>query len=114
MSMALLLVLQAAAPVQTPPIHFDLAKLKPGGSGLTMPAFSRRCERGDSSEIVVCGRRYGGGYRVVKLSSEFEPKPTVAEAGLVGNVTGNVHLESVQFPNGEVSNRVMIGFKLPF
>ena len=44
----------------------------------------------------------------------FEPKPLKAETGLGNGLTGNIHVEDVEFPNGQHSKRLMIGVKAPF
>jgi hypothetical protein len=112
MSLTLLLALQAAAPAPIlAPIDFDLARLPrldPGGFG--GPA----CNRADPNSIVVCGRRGRGTYPLDEMAARFEPRPIRAEIGLIGNLRGAAFLESVVLPGGQVSNRVMVGIRLPF
>lgn len=117
MSLALMLALQAAAPDAPAPaalaaIDFDLARFRPLDLSAAMPG--RACNRSDPSTIVVCGRRTQGTYPLDEMASEFEPERIVAETGLIGNLTGNVRVEAVEFPGGQVSNRVMVGIRLPF
>ena len=116
MALVFLLALQAAAP---PPalgaIDFDLARVRPAEFGLDGAGRTRGCDRADSSTIVVCGRRPSGvGYPLQEWARIFEPRPIVAETRLTGNLSGRAYVESVAFPNGEISNRVMVGVKLPF
>jgi hypothetical protein len=44
----------------------------------------------------------------------FEPGRLVAETRLQGGLTGDVHVESAPMDRGAVSNRVMVGLRLPF
>ena len=87
------------------PVAFDLATARPAGDD--------GCG-GGGSEIVVCGRRAGGAYPMEEMARIFEPKPLVAETALGGGVTGRVFVESVTMPDGQVSNRAMIGIKTKF
>jgi hypothetical protein len=115
MPLTLLLALQAAAATAPAPpprlldLDFDLARYNPaefdpdGG-----------CNRSDPSAIIVCARRSGGGYPLERMARIFEPRRLVAEIHLSGNLTGNVHLHSVPLAGGVVSNRVMVGLRLPF
>ena len=114
MSPILLLAFQAAAAPASPApylhIDFDLARF--ARAELDRPG--RACGRGDSSAITVCGRRAAGVYPLAEMARIFEPGRLVAETRLAGNLTGDVHLESVPMDRGAVSNRVMIGLRLPF
>jgi hypothetical protein len=114
MSLTLLLALQAAAPAPASilaPIDFDLARLPRLDLGaLGGPA----CNRADPNAIVVCGRRGRGTYPLDEMAAQFEPRPIRAETGLVGNLRGAAYLESVVLPGGQVSNRMMVGIRLPF
>lgn len=118
MSMALMLALQAAVapPPAQPhlaPIDFDLARYRPGGPGLD--AAGRGCGPGDPAAIVVCGRRRSGGdYPLDEMTLIFGPRPLVAEIGLVGNLRARAYVESVEIAPGLVSNRLMVGIRLPF
>ena len=114
MPLALFLALQAAAaaPASAPPLvqlDFDLARFSPEGF---LPG--RACSRSDASAIVVCGRRAAGAYPLAEMARIFEPGRLVAERRLAGNLTGNVHVESAPMDRGAVSNRAMVGLRLPF
>jgi hypothetical protein len=111
MSLTLILALQAAAAHPAPvlaPIDFDLARLRPVEFGLG------RCGRADPSAIIVCGRRSRGAYPLGDMAAIFEPRPIRAEAGFGGNLIGRVFGQSVELDRGAVSNRAMIGIRLPF
>lgn len=116
MSLALMLVLQTAVPAPAPavpvPIDFDLARLprEPAGPGLA----TRACDRPDPSAIVVCGRRGGGLYPLDEMAAIFVPGPVVAEAGLAGPARIRAYVETMEFAPGLVSNRLMVGIRLPF
>jgi hypothetical protein len=114
MALALLLAFQAAAaPAPAPPappalatIDFDLARYRPAEPG--------GCERG-AEAIIVCGRRRGNGaYPMPEMERRFAFHPFVAETGLAGTTTANIHSEAVAMDRGLVSNRIMVGIKLPF
>ena len=112
MALTLLLALQAAA-APAPAlleIDFDLARYSQVELGLGSGA----CRRDDPSEIVVCARRGGGAYPLEEMARIFEPGRLVAETRLIGNLTGGVRVERAVLGNGEVSNRVMVGLRLPF
>ncbi|MEA3390640.1 hypothetical protein [Sphingobium sp. CCH11-B1] len=91
-----LLLLQAVGSGDIP-ADFDLAKVKPSP---------------DSNAIIVTARRPG--QRIEREPVSNEPPLGRAEIRLFGNVKGNVHVESEGFGNGTVSQRVMVGIKLPF
>jgi hypothetical protein len=114
MSLAWFLAFQAAAAPAPAPgplqLDFDLARLAPAELGMT----GRPCDRGGPSAIVVCGRRTAGAYPLAEMARIFEPGRLVAETRLAGNITGNVHVESVAMDRGAVSNRAMVGLRLPF
>lgn len=116
MSLALMLVLQAAVPPAPPlvgPIAFDLARYRPAGFGTGLRG--RGCAAGDPAAIVVCGRRTGGGaYPLDEMALIFEPRPLVAETGIARNLTGRAYVESVELAPGMVSNRFMVGIRSPF
>jgi hypothetical protein len=115
MSLALFLALQAAAAAPAParplvPLDFDLARFSP--EGFALPGWA--CSRGDPAAITVCGRRVAGAYPLAEMARIFEPRRLVAETRLTGNLIGDVHVESAPMDRGAVSNRVMIGLRLPF
>ena len=115
MSLPLLLAFQAAAapaPAPAPAlteIDFDLARYSQNELGLGTSA----CQR-DSSEIVVCARRAHGDYPLEEMARIFEPGRLVAETRLIGNLIGGVRVERAVLGNGEVSNRLLVGVRLPF
>ncbi len=121
MALALLIALQAAAPVSSPtapaapppliPDDFDLARLR----SLEFSLRRRGCEPQDSSTILVCGTRpRGGDYPLEEWERIFAEGPLVAETGLVGDATIRAYVEAQAMPNGDVSNRAMVGVRLPF
>jgi hypothetical protein len=117
MSLALMLVLQAAVPPPPPaplvaPIDFDLARYRPSDAGFA--ATSRACRSGDPDAIVVCGRRSPGTYPLDEMAAVFEPRPLVAEIRLIGNLRARAFVEAVELAPGVVSNRLMVGIRLPF
>jgi hypothetical protein len=111
MKLFLLLSVQAAAApapaVKVQPIHFDLARVKP-----IDPALG--CGPAQGSEIVVCARRKPYVYPLDKMAKIYEPKALRAEKEIGGGAKAGVHVEQGELPNGMKSNRIMIGFKLPF
>lgn len=110
MALALWLALQAASAAA--PIDFDLAEAPAEAAA---PGLRRACRGADADEIVVCGRRpRGGDYPLEAMARVFEAKPIVAETGIGGGAKARAFVESVTMPNGEISNRVMVGIKLPF
>jgi hypothetical protein len=119
MALALMLVLQAAAAQSAPAppapaaIDFDLARYR---SADTDPwSIDRRCRSTDPSTVVVCARRRGGGYPMEEMERLFAVEPLVAEVGIGGGgATARAYVESVPMNRGEVSNRVMVGIRLPF
>ncbi|HYN46821.1 MAG TPA: hypothetical protein VES64_09030 [Allosphingosinicella sp.] len=117
MSLALMLVLQAAAPAAQPPapaaIDFDLARYRPADARFGLTA--RPCPGRDPTTIVVCGRRSAGGaYPFEEMARLFAARPLVAETRLSGNVIGDVHGESVTLDRGAVSHRAMVRLRLGF
>lgn len=110
MSLILILALQAgAAPPAIAEVDFDLARY-------SQDEFGRgACRRDDPSAIVVCARRGNGDYPLEQMALIFEPHRIVAQARMMGNLTGNVHVEQGNFADrGVVPNRIMIGLRLPF
>lgn len=121
MELALILLLQtAAAPADASSaweaIDFDLARYRPDGDDEGFAI--RACPRGaDPAAIVVCGRRGGGGagaYPMAQMERRYGPRPLIAEVGVAGDLRANLHVEAAAMDRGAVSNRVMIGLKLPF
>jgi hypothetical protein len=118
MALALMIALQAAAAAPAPasvrgiaPIDFDLASLRAGQTDpLGRP---RGCASGESAAILVCGRR-GGAYPLEEMTRRYAPERIVAETRLFGNFTGRAYVESKEIAPGQVSNRMMVGIRLPF
>ena len=117
MSLALMLVLQAAAPAAPAPaaplpIDFDLARVRPTDLDV---GTGGGCRRDGASEILVCGQRpRGGAYPFAEMARRYATRPIVAEMGLGGNLTGDVHVESAPLDRGAVANRAMVRIRLPF
>src|SRR4051794_11419839 len=123
MSLALILAIQAAVPARATPAHappapaavdFDLRTIRPGGFDLAAIAGSILCGPARPGEILVCGRRGGGGYPLAAMARIFEPHPLVARVGVAGNLSADVHTEARELAPGMVSNRIMFGLRLPF
>ena len=112
MPLTLLLAFQAAAQA-APPLDFDLSRVRPLDFDLREFRGSY-CPPGEDGAIVVCGRRLKEGYPLERMEREFAVRPPVAEVGLGGNVRGRAFVEQAEMPNGEVSNRIMLGIRLPF
>lgn len=116
MTLALWLTLQATAEPPVPPLavprDFDLAKLREEEEA---PRLQRACRGEDPDEIVVCGKRPGGGdYPYEEKARLYATKPVVAEMDIGDGAKANAHVESVAMPGGAISKRIMIGVKLPF
>jgi hypothetical protein len=115
MSLALLILVQAAAaPAAGPlPIDFDLARYRPAEAASGVRACAGGA--GGPEEIVVCGRRrQGGDYPMAQWERVFAVRPLTAETGVSGDVRAALNVESVELDRGAVSNRVMVRLKLPF
>lgn len=113
MPLALALLLQAAAapPGTLPAIDLDLARYRAGfATGLDRSA----CEHGGGDAIVVCGRRDAGAYPLERMERLYGPRRLMAEIGIAGALRGDIHTEAVPMDRGAVSNRVLIGLRLPF
>ena len=110
--LALLLQAAAAPPSALPAIDFDLARYHAAGFDL---GFGPRACRRSGDEILVCGRRgEGGAYPLERMERLYGPRPLMANIGIAGNLRGDIHSEAVPMDRGAVSNRVMIGLRLPF
>jgi hypothetical protein len=103
MSLTLLLALQVAIAAPVPP-DFDLGKYRP----------SANCESQGPYEVVVCGRRHADRNRVLPIEGDFETGPLRAEMGVGRNMKGSVDVDSVRFPNGTESKRLMVRLRVPF
>ena len=88
------------------PIAFDLDGLRLAGS----------CGGGAAADILVCGpRRRAGAFPMAYWARIFGPEPPIrAETDLGGGVQGRIHSEAVPMDRGAVSNRVMVGIRMPF
>ena len=113
MALALLLALQAAAQPAPAAIDFDLARLEPLRHGLARAG--RGCGPQAGGEILVCGvRPRGGDYPLAEMAQRFARRPVVAEAAIGGGATARAYVEGATLANGMISNRVMVGIRLPF
>ena len=112
MGLAWMFAVQAAtaAPSAPAPIGFDLAKHRPARAAEA----GRGCAAQSDSDIVVCGRRGGDGYRLRELDGPDAEKPLVAEVGIGGGAKGRAYVEGVELQQGLVSKRVMVGVKVGF
>lgn len=115
MSLSLLLALQAATPMLTDRQlqDFDLKEFERAAEAGPGPGARRRCASDDPNQIIVCGSR-GQGQRLEPLPDIYEKGPIMAETRLFGRVTGCVCLEKATMPGGAVSNRIVVGLKMPF
>lgn len=110
MALTFLLALQAAGqpvPSGTGTVGFDLARMP--------PAAPDACQGQNASEIVVCGRRQAGdGYRLKELPRTFEEKPLSAETSIGNGSSVGAYVDSVTMPDGQISKRATVRFKVPF
>ncbi|MCJ8155812.1 hypothetical protein [Sphingomonas sp. LaA6.9] len=117
MSWAYMLLVQAPAATAEPVAaqDFDLRDMVQQDTDTRLSSHSDGCDSRDETEIVVCAQRGPkDGQRLPSLPSGFDEKPLVAETGLLGDITGKVSVETVEFPGGVESNRVMFTIKTPF
>lgn len=118
MALAYLLVLQASSMPALPAalaIDFDLARLEISELDLADPLGARGCARQDPGTILVCGRRPSAdAYPMAEMERRYATRPLVAETRISGNATGDVHAETVEFPQGMVSNRLMVRIRIGF
>lgn len=93
---------------------FDLRRMR-SAPGMSFSAVRPRCPEGRPGEIVVCAPDPDR-ERVQPLPQEFEMPSTVPrlEMKLDENTTADLHLQAEVFPNGTVSNRVIVGVKRKF
>jgi hypothetical protein len=108
MAAAFLIALQAAAaatPAPAPiPLDFDLARVARGLD----------CGVQSASLIVVCGRLSArDAYPMGEMARRYGRGPLRAEFG-VGGGTARAYTEQVDFGQGRISNRVMVGIRMPF
>ena len=114
MSLALMMLVQAAAPapLALAAVDFDLARYQPADAERW--ALGPACDRADPSAIVVCGRRGRGTYPLEEMAELYEPHRILAETGIIGNLRGGVRVEAVELQPGVVSNRLLVGIRIPF
>jgi len=115
MSLALMMLVQAAAPAPPPAlaaVDFDLARYQPADAERW--ALGPACDRTDPSAIIVCGRRGRGTYPLDEMADLYEARRIVAETGIIGNVTGGVYVQGAEIAPGMVSNRLLVGIRIPF
>jgi hypothetical protein len=109
MALLLLLALQAAAPALTA-VDFDLARLRAPDARPSQGA-----GEDEGAQVVVIGRRPPpNAYRLPELAGPWAERPVRAEISLGGGAVARAYVESVEFPGGQVSQRVMVGIRLPF
>jgi hypothetical protein len=93
---------------------FDLRQMRnsPGARFSVVPP---RCPEGRPGEIVVCAPDPEK-ERLRPLPEDYEMPSAVPrlEMKLDENTTADVHLQAERFPNGIVSNRLMVGVKRKF
>ena len=95
-----------AAPIQ---VEFDLARV----------ARDERCggpEEGGDAAIVVCGRpnRLRPEFPMEEMERRYGARPIVAETSIGGRASVRAFTESVDMGQGQISNRAMVGVRLPF
>lgn len=97
----------APAPAAVRWLDFDLARYRSSGSGTCLGA--------PASDVLVCGRHGRGAYPIDYWDRIFGPeRPIRAEMNLGGGVQGRVYTDAVPMDRGAVSERVLVGIKLPF
>ncbi|WP_260925193.1 hypothetical protein [Novosphingobium sp. 9] len=72
-----------------------------------------RCPAGQAGEIVVCARNPEENRLRGATGPTIDPILPKTETKL-GSATLDLHMESAGMANGQMSNRVMVGVKLPF
>lgn len=83
---------------------FDLAGIRGGG-----------CRGAAGVEVLVCAPRRGNGYPIDYWARFFPPEgPIRAEMNLGNGIQGRLYTDAVPMDRGAVSNRVLVGIKLPF
>lgn len=116
MSLMLSFALQAAASAPAGPVlnvDFDLADVRP--MEWSIGGMTQRCDRQGPGDIVVCGRRSSeDAYPYAEMARLFEPRRIVAETPIGRGMTGRAFVESVTLDRGAVSQRVMVGIRVPF
>jgi hypothetical protein len=93
---------------------FDLRQMR-SPPGASFSVIRPRCPEGRAGEIVVCApdpekerlRPLPEGYEIPEGPPRLDMK-------LDESTTADVHLQAERFPNGMVSNRLMVGVKRKF
>lgn len=85
------------------------------GLASSPPLASDQCNRPTNREIVVCGSRSAENpYRLPKLPNKYDRKPVRAETDAIPGVHAQAHVQSERMPDGNVSKRLMLTFRVPF
>lgn len=93
---------------------FDLRQMR-SAPGMSFSVVRARCPEGRPGEIVVCAPDPDR-ERVQPLPQDFEMPSAVPrlETKLDENTSADVRLQAQAFPDGSVSQRVMVGVKRKF
>ena len=79
------------------------------------PSYTDACPRGASGEVVICGSRPGENpYRLPRLPERYDPKKIRAETNVIADVHARAHVDTVDMPDGNRSNRLMVTIGIPF
>ena len=79
------------------------------------PSYVDACPRGARGEVVICGSRPGESlYRLPRLPERYDPKKIRAETNVIAGVNARAHVDTVDMPDGNQSNRVMVTIGIPF
>jgi hypothetical protein len=78
-------------------------------------SYADGCPRSGSGEVVICGSRPGESpYRLPRLPERYDPKQIRAETSVIPGVHTQAHVDTVEMPDGNRSNRLMVTFRIPF
>jgi len=78
-------------------------------------SYTDGCPRGASGEVVICGSRPGESpYRMPRLPERYDPKKIRAETNVIAGVNARAHVDTVDMPDGNRSNRLMVTIGIPF
>ena len=70
---------------------------------------------GSGPDIVICGSRPGESpYRMPRLPERYDPKKIRAETNVIAGVHARAHVDAVDMPDGNRSNRLMVTIGIPF
>jgi hypothetical protein len=79
------------------------------------PSYAAACPRGAGGEVVICGSRPGENpYRLPRLPERYDPKKIRAETNVIADVHARAHVDTVDMPDGNRSNRLMVTIGIPF